>query len=216
MSFSMICIQLLKGLGSTCLIFALTLLLSLPLGLLVCFGRMSRFKPLQYVVRFFISILRGTPLMLQLIVVCFAPYYVFGMKLTAGWTFAELIIGFVINYAAYFAEIYRGGIESIPVGQYEAAEVLGYTRGQTFGRIILPQMVKHVLPPVTNEVITLVKDTSLAFVLSYAEMFTIAKRVANSISSVMPLFVAGLFYFVFNAIVAWAMEKIEKRMSYYH
>jgi His/Glu/Gln/Arg/opine family amino acid ABC transporter permease subunit len=216
MSFSMICIQLLKGLGSTCLIFALTLLLSLPLGLLVCFGRMSRFKPLQYVVRFFISILRGTPLMLQLIVVCFAPYYVFGMKLTAGWTFAALIIGFVINYAAYFAEIYRGGIESIPVGQYEAAEVLGYTRGQTFGRIILPQMVKRVLPPVTNEVITLVKDTSLAFVLSYAEMFTIAKRVANSISSVMPLFVAGLFYFVFNAIVAWAMEKIEKRMSYYH
>ena len=216
MSFSMICIQLLKGLGSTCLIFTLTLLLSLPLGLLVCFGRMSRFKPLQYVVRFFISILRGTPLMLQLIVVCFAPDYVFGMKLTAGWMFAALIIGFVINYAAYFAEIYRGGIESIPVGQYEAAEVLGYTRGQTFGRIILPQMVKHVLPPVTNEVITLVKDTSLAFVLSYAEMFTIAKRVANSISSVMPLFVAGLFYFVFNAIVAWAMEKIEKRMSYYH
>ena len=216
MSFSMICIQLLKGLGSTCLIFALTLLLSLPLGLLVCFGRMSRFKPLQYVVRFFISILRGTPLMLQLIVVCFAPFYVFGMKLTVGWTFAALIIGFVINYAAYFAEIYRGGIESIPVGQYEAAEVLGYTRGQTFGRIILPQMVKRVLPPVTNEVITLVKDTSLAFVLSYAEMFTIAKRVANSISSVMPLFVAGLFYFVFNAIVAWAMEKIEKRMSYYH
>lgn len=212
----MICIQLLKGLGSTCLIFALTLLLSLPLGLLVCFGRMSRFKPLQYVVRFLISILRGTPLMLQLIVVCFGPYYVFGMKLTSGWTFAALIIGFVINYAAYFAEIYRGGIESIPVGQYEAAEVLGYTRGQTFGRIILPQMVKRVLPPVTNEVITLVKDTSLAFVLSYAEMFTIAKRVANSISSVMPLFVAGLFYFVFNAIVAWAMEKIEKRMSYYH
>ncbi|MFR1189286.1 MAG: amino acid ABC transporter permease [Oscillospiraceae bacterium] len=216
MSFSMICIQLLKGLGSTCLIFALTLLLSLPLGLLVCFGRMSRFKPLQYVVRFFISILRGTPLMLQLIVVCFAPFYVFGMKLTSSWTFAALIIGFVINYAAYFAEIYRGGIESIPTGQYEAAEVLGYTRGQTFGRIILPQMVKRVLPPVTNEVITLVKDTSLAFVLSYAEMFTIAKRVANSISSVMPLFVAGLFYFVFNAIVAWAMEKIEKRLSYYH
>ena len=212
----MICIQLLKGLGSTCLIFALTLLLSLPLGLLVCFGRMSRFEPLQYVVRFFISILRGTPLMLQLIVVCFAPFYVFGMKLTSSWTFAALIIGFVINYAAYFAEIYRGGIESIPTGQYEAAEVLGYTRGQTFGRIILPQMVKRVLPPVTNEVITLVKDTSLAFVLSYAEMFTIAKRVANSISSVMPLFVAGLFYFVFNAIVAWAMEKIEKRLSYYH
>ena len=211
----MICIQLLKGLGSTCLIFALTLLLSLPLGLLVCFGRMSRFKPLQYVVRFFISILRGTPLMLQLIVVCFAPYYVFGMKLTAGWTFAALIIGFVINYAAYFAEIYRGGIESIPVGQYEAAEVLGYTRGQTFGRIILPQMVKHVLPPVTNEVITLVKDTSLAFSISVVEMFTKAKALSSSQTSMTPLIVAGVFYYVFNFIVAFLMERIEKKMNYY-
>lgn len=211
----MICIQLLKGLGSTCLIFALTLLLSLPLGLLVCFGRMSRFKPLQYVVRFFISILRGTPLMLQLIVVCFAPYYVFGMKLTAGWTFAALIIGFVINYAAYFAEIYRGGIESIPVGQYEAAEVLGYTRGQTFGRIILPQMVKHVLPPVTNEVITLVKDTSLAFSISVMEMFTKAKALSSSQTSMTPLIVAGVFYYVFNFIVAFLMERIEKKMNYY-
>ena len=109
------------------------------------------------IARIYISVMRGTPLMLQLIVVCFAPFYVFGMKLTAGWTFAALIIGFVINYAAYFAEIYRGGIESIPVGQYEAAEVLGYTRGQTFGRILLPQMIRRVLPPVTNEVITLVK-----------------------------------------------------------
>ena len=211
----MICIQLLKGLGSTCLIFALTLLLSLPLGLLVCFGRMSRFKPLQYVVRFFISNLRGTPLMLQLIVVCFAPYYVFGMKLTAGWTFAALIIGFVINYAAYFAEIYRGGIESIPVGQYEAAEVLGYTRGQTFGRIILPQMVKHVLPPVTNEVITLVKDTSLAFSISVMEMFTKAKALSSSQTSMTPLIVAGVFYYVFNFIVAFLMERIEKKMNYY-
>lgn len=211
----MICIQLLKGLGSTCLIFALTLLLSLPLGLLVCFGRMSRFKPLQYVVRFFISILRGTPLMLQLIVVCFAPYYVFGMKLTAGWTFAALIIGFVINYAAYFAEIYRGGIESIPVGQYEAAEVLGYTRGQTFGRIILPQMVKRVLPPVTNEVITLVKDTSLAFSISVMEMFTKAKALSSSQTSMTPLIVAGVFYYVFNFIVAFLMERIEKKMNYY-
>ena len=215
MSFSMICIQLLKGLGSTCLIFALTLLLSLPLGLLVCFGRMSRFKPLQYVVRFFISILRGTPLMLQLIVVCFAPYYVFGMKLTAGWTFAALIIGFVINYAAYFAEIYRGGIESIPVGQYEAANVLGYTRAQTFLRIILPQVVKRIMPSITNEVVTLVKDTSMAFTVSYQEMFTIGKQIANSQTSFMPFLVAGVFYFVFNAIVDFVMGKIEKRMDYY-
>ena len=215
MSFSMICIQLLKGLGSTCLIFALTLLLSLPLGLLVCFGRMSRFKPLQYVVRFFISILRGTPLMLQLIVVCFAPYYVFGMKLTAGWTFAALIIGFVINYAAYFAEIYRGGIESIPVGQYEAANVLGYTRAQTFLRIILPQVVKRIMPSITNEVVTLVKDTSMAFTVSYQEMFTIGKQIANSQTSFTPFLVAGVFYFVFNSIVDFVMGKIEKRMDYY-
>ena len=211
----MICIQLLKGLGSTCLIFALTLLLSLPLGLLVCFGRMSRFKPLQYVVRFFISILRGTPLMLQLIVVCFAPYYVFGMKLTAGWTFAALIIGFVINYAAYFAEIYRGGIESIPVGQYEAANVLGYTRAQTFLRIILPQVVKRIMPSITNEVVTLVKDTSMAFTVSYQEMFTIGKQIANSQTSFMPFVIAGVFYFLFNAIVGWVMGRFEKKLSYY-
>ena len=217
MSFSMICIQLLKGLGSTCLIFTLTLLLSLPLGLLVCFGRMSRFKPLQYVVRFFISILRGTPLMLQLIVVCFAPYYVFGMKLTAGWTFAALIIGFVINYAAYFAEIYRGGIESISAGQYEAAQVLGYRKGQTFFRIILPQMVKRVLPSVTNEVITLVKDTSLASVIGTVEMFTRAKQIAVAPNSpgMLAFAAAAVFYFVFNSLVAFAMERIEKAFAYY-
>ena len=213
----MICIQLLKGLGSTCLIFTLTLLLSLPLGLLVCFGRMSRFKPLQYVVRFFISILRGTPLMLQLIVVCFAPYYVFGMKLTAGWTFAALIIGFVINYAAYFAEIYRGGIESIPRGQYEAAQVLGYTKAQTFFKIILPQMVKRVIPAVTNEVITLVKDTSLASVIGTVEMFTRAKQIVASPNTpgMLALVAAGVFYYVFNYVVAFAMEKWEQALRYY-
>ena len=201
---------------TTLAIFFLTLLGSLPLGLIVYFARKSRFSPLRWLTKVYIAIMRGTPLMLQVMVVYYGPSLLLGMTLPRNWRFAAVIVAFVINYAAYFAEIYRGGIESIPVGQYEAAEVLGYTRGQTFGRIILPQMVKRVLPPVTNEVITLVKDTSLAFVLSYAEMFTIAKRVANSISSVMPLFVAGLFYFVFNAIVAWAMEKIEKRMSYYH
>ena len=207
---------LVQGFGKSLEIFALTLLGSLPLGLLVMFGRRSRVAPLRWLVKLFISVMRGTPLMLQLMVVYYGPFLLFNFTPPGNWRFGAVIVGFVINYAAYFAEIYRAGYESIPVGQFEAAQVLGYTGGQTFGRIILPQMVKHVLPPVTNEVITLVKDTSLAFVLSYAEMFTIAKRVANSISSVMPLFVAGLFYFVFNAIVAWAMEKIEKRMSYYH
>ena len=204
-----------EGLGKTCAIFFLTILFSLPLGMLITLLRMSKNKVVSSVTRFVIAVLRGTPLMLQLLAVTYGPYYLFGTAVAKN-KLIPVVIAFAINYAAYFAEIYRGGIESIPVGQYEAAEVLGYTRGQTFGRIILPQMVKRVLPPVTNEVITLVEDTSLAFVLSYAEMFTIAKRVANSISSVMPLFVAGLFYFVFNAIVAWAMEKIEKRMSYYH
>lgn len=215
MTLATMILKMSEGLGKTCAIFFLTLLFSLPLGMIVTLLRMSKNKVISGITRFIISILRGTPLMLQLLAVTYGPYYLFGMTVAKN-KLIPVVIAFAINYAAYFAEIYRGGIESIPVGQYEAAEVLGYTRGQTFGRIILPQMVKRVLPPVTNEVITLVKDTSLAFVLSYAEMFTIAKRVANSISSVMPLFVAGLFYFVFNAIVAWAMEKIEKRMSYYH
>ena len=215
MTLATMILKMSEGLGKTCAIFFLTLLFSLPLGMIVTLLRMSKNKVISGITRFIISILRGTPLMLQLLAVTYGPYYLFGMAVAKN-KLIPVVIAFAINYAAYFAEIYRGGIESIPVGQYEAAEVLGYTRGQTFGRIILPQMVKRVLPPVTNEVITLVKDTSLAFVLSYAEMFTIAKRVANSISSVMPLFVAGLFYFMFNAIVAWAMEKIEKRMSYYH
>lgn len=132
------------------------------------------------------------------------------------YRFAAIIIGFSINYAAYFAEIYRSGIESIPKGQYEAASVLGYNKNQTFFRIIFPQMVKRVLPPVTNEVITLVKDTSLAFVLAYEEMFTVAKQIASARTSIMPLFVAGVFYFIFNAVVAFAMERIEKKLSYYH
>lgn len=203
--------------GRTLIIFFLTLILSLPLGLIVCFGRRSKFKPLAWIFRVFIDILRGTPLMLQLLVVMYGPFFLFGMRLNPTWRFTSLIIGFVINYSAYFAEIYRSGIESIPIGQYEAAEVLGYTRGQTFGKIILPQMVKRVIPPVTNEVITLVKDTSMAFVLAITppEMFTLAKQIAAAQTTMMPLFVAGLFYFVLNAIVSWAMGKLEKRLAYY-
>ena len=153
--------------------------------------------------------------MLQLLIWYFGPFYLWGMNI-GGYKFTAIILGCSLNYAAYFAEIYRSGIESIPKGQYEAASVLGYNKNQTFFRIIFPQMVKRVLPPVTNEVITLVKDTSLAFVLAYEEMFTVAKQIASARTSIMPLFVAGVFYFIFNAVVAFAMERIEKKLSYYH
>ena len=215
MNITVVMQQLVGGMGASLLIFVLTLLFSMPLGLAVAFGRMSRFKPLQAIIKFFIAILRGTPLMLQLLVVFFGPYYMFGWTLPRSYRFIAVILGFSINYAAYFAEIYRSGIESIPKGQYEAASVLGYNKNQTFFKIIFPQMVKRVLPPVTNEVITLVKDTSLAFVLTYEEMFTVAKQIAAAQTTIMPLFVAGVFYFIFNAVVAFVMECIEKKLSYY-
>ena len=215
MNISVMLQQLVGGMGASLLIFVLTLLFSMPLGLAVAFGRMSKFKPLQTIIKFFIAILRGTPLMLQLLVVFFGPYYMFGWTLPRSYRFIAVILGFSINYAAYFAEIYRSGIESIPKGQYEAASVLGYNKNQTFFKIIFPQMVKRVLPPVTNEVITLVKDTSLAFVLTYEEMFTVAKQIAAAQTTIMPLFVAGVFYFIFNAVVAFVMECIEKKLSYY-
>ncbi len=207
--------QLMEGMGSTLIIFVSTLIFSMPLGLIITFGRMSKFKPLQWLMRIYISIVRGTPLMLQLLVVYFAPYYLFGIRLTTGYRLTAVLIGFAFNYAAYFAEIYRAGIESIPVGQYEAATVLGYNRIQIFVRIVFPQMVKRILPPVTNEVITLVKDTAMAYALSYAEMFTLAKQISAAKTSIAPLFMAGVFYFVFNAIVAYVMERAEKSMSYY-
>ncbi len=153
--------------------------------------------------------------MLQIIVVYFGPYYMFRLKMGTGYRFPAVIIAFVINYAAYFAEIYRSGIESMPRGQYEAAEVLGYSKAQTFVRIILLQVIKRVLPSITNETITLVKDTSLAFTISIAEMFTVAKQIGAAQTSVVPLLAAGIFYYVFNLIVATVMEYIEKRLSYY-
>lgn len=204
-----------EGFVTSLLIFVLTLLFSMPLGLAVMFGRRSRLTPLRGFIKAYISIMRGTPLMLQLLVVYFGPYYLFGMQIGGTYRFTAIILGFALNYAAYFAEIYRSGIQSIPVGQREAAKVLGYSRVQTFWKIIFPQMVKRVLPPVTNEVITLVKDTSLAFVLAYAEMFTIAKQIAAAQTTIVPLFVAGLFYYIFNLIVAVGMEYLEKHLSYY-
>lgn len=207
--------QLTGGMVVSIEIFLLTLLFSLPLGLVVAFGRMSKNGIIKGIVKIYIAIMRGTPLMLQLIVVYFAPFYVFGIKISQSYRFVAVIIAFSINYAAYFAEIYRAGIESIPIGQYEAAKVLGYSKVQTFFKIIFPQVIKRILPPVTNETITLVKDTSLAFVIAVAEMFTIAKQIAAKQASVSALMVAGLFYFVFNYVVAFAMEAIEKKLSYY-
>ncbi len=207
--------QLAKGLAATLEIFILTLVFSMPLGLLLTFIRKSRFKVLEWLAKIYISIMRGTPLMLQLLVVFYGPYYLFGTRLSYGWRFMAVIIGFSINYAAYFAEIFRSGIDGVPVGQSEAAKVLGFGKVQTFWHIIFPQMVKRVMPPVTNEVITLVKDTSLAFAIAYTEMFTIAQQVSSAQASLMPLFVAGVFYYIFNFVVAFAMSKLETKLSYF-
>ena len=204
-----------SGMVKTVSIFLLTLLFSLPLGLVFSFGRMSGRGPVRGIAKFYISVMRGTPLMLQMIVVYFAPYYVFGMRIPPGYRFVAVILSFVLNYAAYFAEIYRSGIESMPKGQYEAAEVLGYSKAQTFVKIILPQVIKRILPPVTNEMITLVKATSLAFVLTEVEMFTAAKQIAAKETSILPLMAAGLFYYIFNLLVAFIMEYVEKRLNYY-
>lgn len=214
MSITTMLMQLGKGMVATTEIFFLTLLFSLPLGLVISFGRMSKHALVKGISKFYISVMRGTPLMLQLLVVYFAPYYLFGLNLR-GYRFPAIILAFSINYAAYFAEIYRGGIESMPIGQYEAAKVLGYNKAQTFLKIILPQVVKRILPSITNETITLVKDTSLAFVLAQAEMFTMAKQIAAKETSMAPLMVAGLFYYIFNFVVAFVMERIEKAMNYY-
>ena len=207
-------VKMSEGLGKTCAVFFLTLLFSLPLGMIVALLRMSKVKVVSAITRFFITVLRGTPLMLQLLAVTYGPYYLFGTNVARN-KLIPVVVAFAINYAAYFAEIYRGGIESIPIGQYEAAEVLGYSKVQTFMRIILPQVIKRIMPSVTNEVVTLVKDTSMAFTVSYQEMFTIGKQIANSQTSFLPFVVAGVFYYLFNAIVDYLMGRVEKRLDYY-
>ena len=215
MTIQQMLIQLAGGMGTSIQIFLVTLIFSLPLGLLVAFGRMSKNRLLQAVVKVYISIMRGTPLMLQLMVVYFGPYYLFRIKVGSGYRLWATFIGFVINYAAYFAEIYRSGIAAIPVGQYEAARLLGYSKTQTFVHIVMPQVIKRIIPPVANETITLVKDTSLAFTLAVAEVFTVTKQLVASQSSVVPFIVAGIFYYVFNLVVAVFFEYLEKRLSYY-
>lgn len=214
MDFLTILQQLGSGMVKTGGIFVWTLVLSLPLGLLISFGRMSKNPVIRNVTKGYISIMRGTPLMLQLMVVYFGPFYLFGIRIGNSYRLWAVFIGFVINYAAYFAEIYRSGIQSMPAGQYEAAQILGYSRAQTFFKIILPQVMKRILPAVTNEIITLVKDTSLAFTLSVMEMFTVAKALAAK-GTMIPFVAAGIFYYVFNLIVALAMEMLEKKMDYY-
>ncbi len=202
------------GMLRTIGIFFLTLIGSLPLGMVIMFGRKSKNKVLSSIVKGFISIIRGTPLMLQLLVWYFGPYYLFGWSIK-GYRFPAILIGFIVNYACYFAEIYRGGIEAMDKGQYEAAEILGYSKSQTFFLIILPQVIKTILPSITNEVITLVKDTSLAFTLAYQEVFSLAKQISASETSFTPFVVAGVFYFVANYVVAYVMDRIEKSMSFY-
>ncbi len=202
------------GMLRTIGIFFLTLIGSLPLGMVIMFGRKSKNKVLSSIVKGFISIIRGTPLMLQLLVWYFGPYYLFGWSIK-GYRYPAILIGFIVNYACYFAEIYRGGIEAMDKGQYEAAEILGYSKSQTFFLIILPQVIKTILPSITNEVITLVKDTSLAFTLAYQEVFSLAKQISASETSFTPFVVAGVFYFVANYVVAYVMDRIEKSMSFY-
>ena len=214
MTFSKMLSTMSVGMLRTFGIFSLTLIGSLPLGMIVAILRKSKDPILRGMIRGYISIIRGTPLMLQLLAWYFGPYYLFGWSIR-GWRFPALLVGFILNYAAYFAEIYRGGIESIPVGQYEAAEVLGYSKTQTFLRIILPQVIKRIMPSVTNEVITLVKDTSLAFTLAYQEVFSLAKQISASQTSFMPFVIAGVFYFVSNYIVEFGMGRIEKALDYY-
>ena len=208
-------LELLSGLVVSVEIFVFTLTIALPLGFVIAFGRMSRSAVVSGIFRGYISVVRGTPLMLQILFVYFSPYFIFGLPLSGYPRLLATILAFSLNYAAYFAEIYRGGILSIDRGQTEAAVALGMPKGMTFFRIILPQTVKRVIPAIGNEVITLVKDTSLAFTIAVTEMFTLAKQLSSANTTMTPLVAAGVFYYIFNFIVAWSMERIEKRLDYY-
>ena len=215
MTFWSMISDLLGGLLVSVDIFVCTLLIALPLGFVIALGRMSKNPVVSAAFRIFISIVRGTPLMLQIIFVYFAPFIIFGLQIGIYPRLLATVLAFGINYSAYFGEIYRGGVLSIDRGQNEAAASLGFTRAQTFFRIILPQVIKRVLPAIGNEVITLVKDTSLAFTIAVTEMFTIAKQLSSANTTMTPLVAAGVFYYLFNYLVAFAMERLEKRFSYY-
>ena len=215
MSLPQILSQLSGGMVRTVGIFFLTLIFSLPLGLVISFGRMAKNPVLKNLFKIYISVMRGTPLMLQLMVFYFGPYYLFKMNIGGNWRFTAIILSFSLNYAAYFAEIFRGGIESIPKGQYEAAAALGFTKSQTFFRIILPQVIKRIVPASSNEIITLVKDTSIANVVAYAEITLKARQQMQLYSSLIPLIIAGVFYFAMAMILTFVFSLIEKKLSYY-
>ena len=208
--------MLVQGFGVTLQIFFLTLLGAIPLGVPIALGRLSSFKPLSWLMGAYISLMRGTPLMLQMFAVFFAPYYVFGIQTGTGYKFTACVIAFILIYAADVAEIYRSGIQSMPRGQYEAAQVLGYSRAQTFFRIILPQVVKRILPAMGNEVITLVKDTSLAFSIGVAEMFTTAKALVASQRNMIPFAIAAAIYWLTCIVIEFVLRLLEKKMGYYH
>ena len=217
MSFLSVTAALFEGFGVTCLLFILTLVFSLPLGLVIAFGSMSKFKPLSWICRTVVWVIRGTPLMLQLFVVFYVPGMLFNVRLFTGddGRFTAALVAFVINYSCYFSEIYRGGIESIPKGQYEAAQVLGMTRRETFFSVILMQVVKRILAPLSNEVITLVKDTSLARVIAVAEIFFINEMDFLARGLVWPLFYIGAFFLLFVGALTLLFGFLEKKLDYY-
>ena len=224
MLFWEVTLKLLSGFGLTCLLFIMTLVLALPLGLVFAFGSMSKTKPLQYLTRGFVYIIRGTPLLLQLMIVVYLPGIAFHHPLTK-WAifggnvevayFCGALAAFVINYACYFSEIYRGGIENIPRGQYEAGQVLGMTKRQVFFKVILLQVFKNILAPISNETITLVKDTALARSVAVAEIFFVSYEILSLQNIIWPLFYTGVFYLVFNALLTFLFNKLEKRLSYF-
>ncbi|MDY5345668.1 MAG: amino acid ABC transporter permease [Eubacteriales bacterium] len=225
MNVSFVLETLFQGFGKTVLLFVVTLVLALPLGLIMSFGSMSKFKPLKYLIKTIIWIIRSTPLMLQILLVSFIPYYVFGTftvdladKLNMEidqLMFFFVAVAFVINYACYFSEIYRGAIQAIPKGQYEAGKVLGLKKGQIFFRIVLFQVFRKILAPMSNEIITLVKDTALASVLGVVDLFTAAKDVMKTVISLSPLLYAGIFYLVFNGLLTILFSVLEKKMAFY-
>ena len=210
--FLPVTLQLLAGFGESLKIFLLTLLFALPLGLVICFGSMSRFSPLRKLTRGFVWVIRGTPLMLQLIIIFYGPGLMFGLPAIPRFT--ATIVAFSINYACYFSEIYRGGIESIPRGQYEAGQVLGMTRSQIFFKVVLLQVVKRILPPMSNEVITLVKDTSLARIIAVYEIIYMGQSFIKK-GLIWPLFYTGAFYLVFSGLLTVLFGKLEKKLSYF-
>ncbi len=213
MSFVQVTNQLLEGFGTTCLIFILTLVMAMPLGLLITFGSMSRFRPVKWIVRTFVWIIRGTPLMLQVMIVFYVPGLLFEWQALERIT--AVVIAFVINYAAYFSEIYRGGIESISRGQYEAGQVLGMKKSQIFFKVVLLQVIKRIVPPMSNEIITLVKDTSLARVIACGEIIMAAQNILSTKALIWPLFYTGVFYLIFNGVLTILFGRIEKRLDYF-